>query len=309
MYGILSVYCWSSDSTEWHLWLILKKPFGRFLFEGEALIFFWIEDFPKPHEDVSSSCHAHEQSSFWSIHQSLYFGSDHLTSLEEQHPAVTSTLDKCLYVDDLICCAQSVEAADGSSQLAQTMQEWIYANGAQTLENFEIKWKNTVFKVLGLMWGIEEDDFVFDLRNLMDFLVNKGGELQATAQTFDPVGCLSPFTIQAKCLFQQMWEHDLEWDNELPNDLLNLWQQWCTELLTSEIETLADVLMQMDQNVPVIHVFIDSVQNCQKAGRCLMKWSRSDLFELFRLQREGGDCDHDNKDEAQHTLPLQSISC
>lgn len=166
MYGILSVYCWSSDSTEWHLWLILKKPFGRFLFEGEALIFFWIEDFPKPHEDVSSSCHAHEQSSFWSIHQSLYFGSDHLTSLEEQHPAVTSTLDRCLYVYDLICCAQSVEAADGSSQLAQTMQEWIYANGAQTLENIEIKWKNTVFKVLGLMWGIEEDDFVFEFDGL-----------------------------------------------------------------------------------------------------------------------------------------------
>lgn len=81
------------------------------------------------------------------------------------------------------------------------------------------------------MWGIEEDDF--------DGLFGE----QATAQTFDPVGFLSPFTIQAKCLFQQMWEHDLEWDNELPNDLLSLWQEWCTELLTSEIEILADVIM------------------------------------------------------------------
>ena len=32
---------------------------------------------------------------------------------------------------------------------------------------------NTVLKVLGLTWRTEQGDFIFDLRNLMDFLKDK----------------------------------------------------------------------------------------------------------------------------------------
>lgn len=57
------------------------------------------------------------------------------------------------------------------------------------------------------MENTEQDDFIFDLRNLIDFLKNKSntkrGVLQAAACIFDPVG--------VKCLFQQLWENGLEW--------------------------------------------------------------------------------------------------
>lgn len=86
-----------------------------------------------------------------------------------------------------------------------------------------------MLKVLGLTWKTEQDDFVFDLRNLMDFLKDKRntkrGVLQAAARIFDPIGFLSPFTIRVKCLFQKMWERGLEWDDNRPEDLLNLWNQ------------------------------------------------------------------------------------
>ena len=63
-----------------------------------------------------------------------------------------------------------------------------------------------MLKVLGLTLKTEQDDFVFDLLNLMDFLKDKENTkramLQAAARIFDPIRFLSPFTIRVKCLFQ-----------------------------------------------------------------------------------------------------------
>lgn len=58
----------------------------------------------------------------------------------------------------------------------------------------------------------------------------KRSVLQSSARIFDPVGFMTPFTIRIKCLFQEMWERGLRWDEELPPDLTKKWQQWCSEL-------------------------------------------------------------------------------
>lgn len=64
--------------------------------------------------------------------------------------------------------------------------------------NVEVK--NAVLKVLGLTRRMEQDEFVFDLRNLMD-RTKQTGVLQAAAWIFDSIGFLSPFHIRVKCLF------------------------------------------------------------------------------------------------------------
>ena len=116
--------------------------------------------------------------------------------------------------------------------------------------------KNTVSKVLGLTLKTEQDDFVFDLRNLMDFLKDerntKRGVLQAAACIFNSTGFLSPFTIRVKCLFQKIWEHGLEWDDNLPEDRLNLWNQWCTELRT---EKYTSSVMPAKVHTVLMHIY------------------------------------------------------
>lgn len=60
-----------------------------------------------------------------------------------------------------------------------------------------------------------------------------------------PIGPLSTFTIQVKfIILQQIWEHGLEWDKEIPEDL---WQRWCDELpamSTLNIARRYDVAME-----------------------------------------------------------------
>ena len=47
---------------------------------------------------------------------------------------------------------------------------------------------------------------------------------------FDPIGLLSPFIIRVKCLFQEMWERGIAWDQDLPDDLVEKWHKWCSEI-------------------------------------------------------------------------------
>lgn len=98
----------------------------------------------------------------------------------------------------------------------------------------ETESRGNVLEVLELVWRPERDDFVFDQMGLMDILKGKENTkrsvLQTSAHIFDPTGFLTPFTVRVKCLFQEMWERGLSWDEPLPTDLTEKWEQWCSEL-------------------------------------------------------------------------------
>lgn len=95
--------------------------------------------------------------------------------------------------------------------------------------------------------------------------------LQAAARVFDPIGFFSPFTIRVVCLFQKRWERGLEWDDKLPEDLLKLWNQWCTELLDIRNITISRCYYAAlkDEDTPVkreVRVFSDASENAYYAA-------------------------------------------
>lgn len=47
---------------------------------------------------------------------------------------------------------------------------------------------------------------------------------------FDPLGLLSPITIKAKILFQQIWKPKIEWDDAVPDEIEKEWRTLKTEL-------------------------------------------------------------------------------
>lgn len=52
---------------------------------------------------------------------STALGSEHhLIKYQQLYPDVTFTLDKCLYLDELICCAHTVQTAASLSMQAKT---------------------------------------------------------------------------------------------------------------------------------------------------------------------------------------------
>ena len=83
-------------------------------------------------------------------------------------------------------------------------------------------------KVLGLNWDTGTDDFIFDFENICRTAekldVTKRNILRIAAMFFDPLGLISPITLQPKLIFQELCRNKLEWD-EVINDRNNI-KKW-----------------------------------------------------------------------------------
>ena len=96
--------------------------------------------------------------------------------------------------------------------------------------------ENAIVKVLGSIWNTETDQFTFDLVDLSQhaslLLTTKRSLLRISAKIFDPLGLLSPFTIQWKVLFQELCIERTDWDEQLRGDYLKQWKTLIIELQT-----------------------------------------------------------------------------
>ena len=50
------------------------------------------------------------------------------------------------------------------------------------------------------------------------------------SQIFDPFGLISPFILRAKLIIQNLWELKLGWDEDLPQNICTLWQEFRNEI-------------------------------------------------------------------------------
>ena len=48
--------------------------------------------------------------------------------------------------------------------------------------------------------------------------------LSITSKVFDPIGLITPLTIRAKMLFQELWQRGLQWENRLDDDIVDQWR-------------------------------------------------------------------------------------
>ena len=47
---------------------------------------------------------------------------------------------------------------------------------------------------------------------------------------YDPLGFVEPVTVKAKIMTQELWKHNLKWDEELPESFKENWVKWLKEL-------------------------------------------------------------------------------
>ncbi|GFS47309.1 uncharacterized protein NPIL_667391, partial [Nephila pilipes] len=89
-------------------------------------------------------------------------------------------------------------------------------------------------KVLGLSWNSHEDYLTTDTKSLLEFVsLDKNTKrfiLQAVGKIFDLLGLISPFTVRMKCLLQDLWKEEIQWDDPLPTHIEKEWKKWREEL-------------------------------------------------------------------------------
>ena len=89
-------------------------------------------------------------------------------------------------------------------------------------------------KVLGIPWDNKNDTLTFDLTKIgKGIQVNKPTKrviLSSLATLFDPLGLLSPIGVQARVLFQNLCVGKIDWDDPIPREKEEEWNEWINGL-------------------------------------------------------------------------------
>ncbi|XP_014904475.1 uncharacterized protein LOC106957601 [Poecilia latipinna] len=79
---------------------------------------------------------------------------------------------------------------------------------------------------------------------------------------------ITPFTVRVKCLFQEMWEKGLNWDEPLPTDLAEKWEQWCVELPLLHLVSIPrwyHTEINKESHTVKLHVYCDASEKAYGA--------------------------------------------
>ncbi|XP_058792183.1 uncharacterized protein LOC131664808 [Phymastichus coffea] len=97
---------------------------------------------------------------------------------------------------------------------------------------------NTEERVLGLYWDRDSDDLRFNvgLRKIREGIATgtekptKREVLSVVMSVYDPLGILSPFTLNAKLIIQDIWTSGVGWDAKIRDSEFAAWSNWLTQL-------------------------------------------------------------------------------
>lgn len=173
----------------------------------------------------------------------------HLKSWCDRLPVTVAEILRSLYVDDLISGGTTVVKAEQLKRDVVT----IFGDGGFTLH----KWHSNVpelendpqeqsidgnedatfakqqletttgegCKLLGLWWDKVADTLSVAIP-VEEVVPTKRGILSKLASIYDPMGLVSPVTVQGKFLYREASELKQAWDAVLPKDLASKWKKW-----------------------------------------------------------------------------------
>ena len=161
------------------------------------------------------------------------------------HTRAVTELSENLYVDDLLTGADTYEGVCELYQEARDILGEASMPLAKCVSNDQDVSKmlfqelgakqhaSESVKILGLKWLVDSDCFSFDgLEIPTDLTVTKRVMLSFLARMYDPLGYLTPFTMVAKLLIQEVWQLGLGWDIPVPESIQDKFLSWVQGLST-----------------------------------------------------------------------------
>ena len=155
---------------------------------------------------------------------------------KEVLPLGANVIENDFYVDDLLSGADDVdtlmkirkEVIQILSSCGCDLAKW-YSNcdeiiNKELVRQLEIKDSDST-RALGIIWKPKDDNLNFTLEDSFDNLsATKRNILSISSRLFDPLGLLAPIVITAKIILQEIWEHNLDWDESIPQCLDTAWR-------------------------------------------------------------------------------------
>lgn len=160
-----------------------------------------------------------------------FYVDDGLTSVSSEEAAI-----------DLLKRTQGMLAAANlklhkmASNSATVMEAFLPEDRAKELKDLDLCADSLPLQhSLGVSWNLKMDCFTFRVsREVKPF--TRRGTLSTVNSLYDPLGFVSPVTIQGKALVRELASLQQDWDEPLPADKKDQWEAWTTAL--AELEHL-----------------------------------------------------------------------
>ncbi|XP_066599948.1 uncharacterized protein [Prorops nasuta] len=179
-----------------------------------------------------------------------------------------------IYVDDLFVGAHTLTDAklkqDELCQLLSTagitLSKWAANDSLLFPKSVNIQMADykplsteEVVKTLGLRWQPHEDAFFFsNPPNLLSSVVTMRSVMSEVARLFDPLGWISPITITAKILLQDIWILKCSLDEVMPEEIIQRWVNYCNSLSELNTITIPRWLAVTSTSKTELHGFADA---------------------------------------------------
>ena len=165
---------------------------------------------------------------------------------EDSKPKAAEAIKENTYMDD-VCDSQAsvAEAKELISDIDEVLdaggfriKEWISNAPLTNKESRDkvmlgVNEETNVQKVLGTVWHPKQDQFSFAVKieypnalsneatpeSARPFKITKRIILSKLAGIFDPIGAEAATLVKAKISMQELWQHGLSWDEDIPSDL------------------------------------------------------------------------------------------
>ncbi|GFS67404.1 integrase catalytic domain-containing protein [Trichonephila clavipes] len=175
---------------------------------------------------------------------------DYKVTAEEEikkFPEASKVALEDFYVDDLITGTNSKEDAKKLvSQVIELMKKggfpirkWA-SNESSVLESLPTELRSSsgslhieedhLMKILGIIWNSKEDTFRINISPPNEVRPTKRQLLSTIAKIYDPLGFLSPTTIQLKILMQDIWKENISWDDPVTDCIFESWTQFKNQM-------------------------------------------------------------------------------
>ena len=180
--------------------------------------------------------------------QAQFVTQAHATQFKEEFPMAAETVLESTYMDDSMDSTPDDQKGIELYRQLSTLwgkagmhaRKWI-SNSEKVLEEIPVEDRAAEIdldkgylpsvKTLGVLWKAKEDVFTYKSHPPeSNQLLTKRSFLKKIATLFDPLGFLSPFTICAKVLMQELWTTGLDWDDPLMDDQARKATKWFKEL-------------------------------------------------------------------------------
>ncbi|GFX13944.1 integrase catalytic domain-containing protein [Trichonephila clavipes] len=165
----------------------------------------------------------------------------------DKYPLAAEVIMADVYRDDLLTGADDLESGRKLQvQLISMLKgagmelhKWSASNPLLLLDSMcQVKdlsySSSTDIKTLGLLWKPYPDSFAFKISlmtsNCDNLIVTKKSVISTIARIFDRLGLIGPVITRAKILLQPLWQLKLDWNDQLPSNLVSNWKSFIDAL-------------------------------------------------------------------------------